>query len=249
METPRILFVHGAASDERVWDPVIALLPPTWDVRAVTLSYFGDGDWRDDGAGFGTDIHARDVCEMAASMGGDVHLVGWSYAVHVMLKALLDAPALFASALFYEAGLGQYIIDEDEKAAFGKDAGSLFGAVGAKLESEGPHASVRQLVGAAFARLAPHRQEMYLSNARTMPLLMGGGQPPAKIGPAELARIETPCLVAMGERTRPAFSIPSRALASALPNCSLEIVPDADHFLPETGPGMFAALVEEWIDR
>lgn len=245
---PRILFVHGAAADAQVWQPVIAALPPHFDARAVTLTYFGDAAWPDDGSAFGTRVHARDVCAMARAMGAPVYVVGWSYAVHVVLQALLDAPELFASALLYEAGLGQYISDDGDRDAFARDANSLFGAVGAKLAKEGEEAAVRQLVGAVFAQLPAERQAMYLSNARTMPLLMGGGEAPSKIGPAQLATIRTPCRVAIGEATRPAFSIPSRHLAAALPCGELTVIPGADHFLPETGPALFAALVADWIE-
>ncbi|RVQ68732.1 alpha/beta hydrolase [Croceicoccus ponticola] len=249
MMVPRILFVHGAAADARLWQPVIAALPADWQAEAITLTYFGEEAWPDDGGGFGTLLHAREVCEMAALMGGDVHVVGWSYSVHVVLQALLDAPALFASALLYEAALGQYVIDDAEREAFNKDAGSVFGAVGAVLAKDGTQAAVRQLVGSAFTALAPSRQAMYLANHRMMPLLMGAGEPPSKIGPDLLAKIETPVLVAMGADTRPAFAIPSRALASALPQGELDVITGADHFLPETCPPLFAAVVEEWIER
>lgn len=249
MTPTRILMVHGAAADARLWQPVVAALPATWQVETITLTYFGEDDWPDEGGGFGTRLHAAEVREKAAAMGGDVHVVAWSYSVHVALQALLDAPALFASAVLYEAGLGQYIADDAGREAFGKDAGSLFGAVGAVLEKEGTVAAVRQLVGKAFAALAPERQAMYLANHRMMPLLMGGGEPPTKIGPDRLATIETPVLVAMGAQTRPAFAIPSRALAAALPHGELDVIAGADHFLPETGPLLFAAVIEEWVEK
>lgn len=245
---PRILFVHGAGCDARVWAPVIAHLPRHWDAQVVTLTYFGEDEWPDDGARFGTTLHAQDVVARAEAMGGEVHVVGWSYAVHVVLEALLARPDLFAGALLYEPGLGQYVTDEAAREAYGRDAGSLYGAVGARLEREGTEAAVRQLVGAAFATLLPDMQAMHLANARTMPLLMGGGQAPAKLGPDLLARIATPTLVAMGEKTRPAFAIPSRTLAEALPGARLQVVPGADHFLPQSAPAQFAALVADWIE-
>lgn len=247
METKRILFVHGAAADARLWDPVIAALPAEWDAQAITLTYFGDLDWPDAGESFGPRLHSAEVREMAATMGGDVHLVAWSYSVHVALQAMLDAPALFASALFYEAALGQYITDEAEREAYGKDANSMYGAVGAKLAKEGEEAAVRQLVGSGFGALPADRQAMYLSNARMMPLLMGGGEAPTKIGPEQLATIELPCRITMGGNTRPAFALPSKALAAALPNGEIDVVAGADHFLPEKNAELFSAVVEEWI--
>ncbi|AKM09842.1 alpha/beta fold hydrolase [Croceicoccus naphthovorans] len=244
---PKILFVHGAAADARVWTPIIAALPAEWQTEAITLSYFGEAEWPDDGSRFGPRLHAMEVAALADAMGGDVHLVCWSYAVHVGLQALLDAPARFASALFYEAGLAQYVSDPDDRATYGKDAHSMYGAVGAVMQKEGPEAAVRQLVGRSFATLAQDRQAMYLSNAPMLSLLMGGGEPPTEIGPDKLATIKTRCCVAMGANTRPAFSIPSKALAQHLPNATLDIVAGADHFMPETNPALFAAIVEDWI--
>ncbi|WP_299308008.1 alpha/beta hydrolase [uncultured Croceicoccus sp.] len=246
MTAPRLLFVHGAAGDARIWNPVIAALPGGWQAEAITLTYFGDAAWPDEGEGFSTALHARELCDHAARMGGDVRIVCWSYAVHVGLQALLDRPELFADAFFYEAGLPHYLSDADEIERFSRDFKSCFGPVGAALKKDGAVAAVRALIGPGFARMAPERQAIYESNAAMMPLLMGGGQAPAKIGPAELARIETPCRVAMGADTRPAFALPSRALADALPDCDLVAVPGAQHFLPETDPARFAGLVEEW---
>lgn len=244
---PKLLFVHGAAADARLWDPVIAALPDACHAEAITLTYFGEAPWPDDGARFGPRLHAQDIARHADAMGGAVHVVCWSYSVHVGLQALIAAPELFASALFYEAALGQYLTDEAEIAAYGKDAGQFYGAVGAALAEHGAEAAARQLVGDGFAELAPERQAIYLRNARMMPLLMGGGEAPPKIGPEALARIETPVRVVMGTETRPAFSLPSRALSDALPHGSLETVAGAEHFLPETDPQGFAAIVAAWI--
>ncbi len=246
MTMPGLLFVHGAAGDARVWNPVIAALPDGWEAEAITLTYFGDTAWPDDGAGFGTAMHARDICEHAARLGGDVRLVCWSYAVHAGLEALRERPDLFAGAFFYEAGLPHYLSDAEEIERFTRDFKSCFGPVGAALKKDGPVAAVRALIGPAFERMTPERRAIYESNSAMMPLLMGGGQAPAQIGPGELAQIETPCRVAMGADTRLAFALPSRALAKGLPDCDLIEVPDAQHFLPETDPGRFAGLVEEW---
>lgn len=248
MTEATILFIHGAAGDSRVWAPVIAALPAGLAGIAPTLTYFGKDEWPDDGRGFGTEIHCRDIIRAARMAGHAVHLVCWSYAVHPGLAALLEAPELFASALFYEAGLPHYISSASERKAFSESAADLFGPVGRALAEHGPEASVEALVGPkAFARLPAERQAIYLSNARMMPLLMGGGRPPAMITPRELATIATPCCAALGLETQPAFAIPTRALAAAIPGAVLEEVAGADHFLPETDPGGFAALVRDWV--
>lgn len=248
MSAQLLLFIHGAAGDSRVWDPVVAALPSGLAAIAPTLTYFGPGEWPDDGSGFGTEVHCRDIVAAARGAGRPVHLVCWSYGVHPGLAALLEAPELFASAFFYEAGLPHYIASAKERAAFAESADAIFGPVGRALAEQGPEASVEALVGKeAFTRLPAERRALYLSNARMMPLLMGKGRPPALITPRELAGIGTPCCAALGADTQAAFAIPTRALAAAIPGAVLTEVAAANHFLPETEPARFAGLVGDWV--
>lgn len=243
-----VLFIHGAAGEARIWDPVIAALPIGLAGRATTLTYFGNAEWPDDGRGFGTDAHRQDIITAARAAGHPVHLVCWSYGIHPGLAALLAAPDLFASAFFYEAGLPHYISGAKDRAAFGASAAAVYGPVNAALAEHGPEAGVEALVGKeTFAGLPADRRALYLSNARMMPLLMGAGQPPAMITPRELANIATPCCAAHGADTFDAFAIPTRALAKAIPGAELLLVPGADHFLPETDAARFAQLVGNWI--
>ena len=244
---PRVLFVHGAAGDARVWQPVIDALGSEFDARAVTLTYFGTGNWPDSGENFGTELHAADI-ERAAS-GGGVHLVSWSMGTQPALKALCDAPHLFASALFYEPGLATFVEDETERAAWAADAHAAFAAVAQALHESGERAAVDAMIGERLADLSEERRQIYRDNARTMPLLMGGGRPPAEITAAELASVDCPTRIAMGASARPCFAIPSRGLAGALPSSELVIVESADHFLPEVDPARFATLVRDWLSR
>lgn len=242
-----VLFVHGAAGDARIWAPVIAALPDGMEGHALTLTYFGAATWPDDGANFGTDVHARDILAAAEQLGRPVHLVAWSYGVHPALAAVLRRPDLFASAFFYEAALPHYIAGAEERRAYSTSYAEVFGPVSDTLATEGAEASVAALVGPAFGMLSPERRAIYLSNARMMKLLMGGGRPPAKITPRELAMIALPCCAAMGTDTPPVFALPTRALAMAIPDATLREVPGADHFLPETDPARFAGLVASWV--
>lgn len=242
----RVLFVHGAAGDARIWEPVIARLPADITGEALTLTYFGPGDWPDDGRNFSTELHCADILRAARKAGGPVHLVCWSYAVHVGLAALLAEPHLFASALFYEGARPHYIADKAQLREFGTSAETIFGPLAKALEQDGPEATIPALFGAHYANMPAQRRDIYLSNARMMPLLFHGA-PPAKITPAELARISVPCCGAIGSETPPAFAISTRALAEAIPGAAVTMVEGADHFLPETGPDRFAALVADWI--
>ena len=242
-----VLFVHGAAGDARIWSPVIDALPKGIDGRALTLTYFGDAPWPDDGRNFGTQVHAADITAAARETGQPVHVVSWSYGVHPTLAALLDAPDLFSSALFYEAALPHYIERDAERRDYLKAWHALFGPVAKATRQSGAEAGLAALLGEAAQYIRPERLAIYRENARMMPLLFGGGQEPAAITPAELAVNSTPCCAALGKDTDPTFAIPTRALATAIPGAVLEELPGANHFLPELDPGRFAGLVEGWI--
>ena len=240
----RVLFVHGALGEARVWDPVIAALPDGLSGEALTLTYFGDADWPDDGAGFSTATHAADIVRAAA--GGGVTLVSWSMGTHPALQALLDAPDLFDAALFYEPGGASFIDDADDLAAWQRAFTDGFGPITPALEEGGDAAAADVLLGMGRDKLSAERLAIYRANARTMTLLLGGGQPPARIRAADCARIPHRTQVMAGDGTGRMFAIGSRALAAALPGANLRIVAGADHFLPETDPARFAALVAEF---
>lgn len=248
MMRERVLFVHGAGGDARIWKPVIAALPDWIEARACTLTYFGTEPWPDNGAGFGVTRHSADIRDAARALGGRVHLVCWSYAVQVGLFALREEPDLFASALFYEGARAHHIASEADLAAFGESAKDIFGKLARVIAEEGPDATIPALFGAHYAALPEDRKAIYHSNARMMPLLFSATESD-KMSRDELAGITTPACGAIGTRTEPAFAISTRALVDALPHGQLEIVEGADHFLPETGPERFARLVQEWVER
>lgn len=246
MNTHQVLFVHGAAGDARIWEPVISCLPQELEGRAVTLTYFGTEEWPDNGRNFGTEIHRDDILQAAGETDRPVHLVCWSYAVHVGLAALLEEPGLFASALFYEGARPHYIVNEADLRDFTESAAEIFGPLAAAIEKEGPEATIPTLFGHRYPAMPAHRKAIYLSNARMMPLLFSG-KPPAKITPADLARIAVPCCAAIGSETQAAFAISTAALANAIAGAKIVRVEGADHFLPETGAERFAQLVAEWV--
>ncbi|PEQ11483.1 hypothetical protein B2G71_16760 [Novosphingobium sp. PC22D] len=254
MPAAQALFIHGAPGDARVWTPVIDAMAAGRDARAITLSYFGAGEWPGDGTDFGTDRHARDIISyVEAAMEWPVTLVAWSFGCHPALLAAIRRPELFTSLALYEPSLDSYVDDEAERAAFAADGAAAFPPVIAALEAGDEAAAMRTIFDNSarpgdYDALSPARQSLYRDSLRVLPLLMGRGQPPAAIASADLARIACPVTVAMGEHTRAMFAVPSRAVAAAIPGAKLVEVAGAFHMLPETDPERFAGLVEGWLE-
>jgi pimeloyl-ACP methyl ester carboxylesterase len=248
----RLVLLHGAPGDGSLWRPVVEFIRADVEVLTPTLRWFGPEPWTDDGAQFGTRTHTEQLIRLLEALDGPAAVASWSYSTHVVLNALLQRPELIGRAFLYEPGLASYLERPDERAAFEGDASAAFGPIFAALHAGGPEAAVEALfdsTGGAggFQALSPGRRSRYLAGAGMMPLLLGGGEPPAEITAQDLRAIRTPVTVAMGEGTRPLFRIASRAVAREIPGAKLLVLPGADHMLPEADPARFAGALDRWL--
>jgi pimeloyl-ACP methyl ester carboxylesterase len=76
-----VVFVHGAFSDLRVWEPVKEEVAKRYRFIAYTQRYHGVGAWKDDGKEYSTATHADDLAKFITSLNVEpVHLVGRSAA-------------------------------------------------------------------------------------------------------------------------------------------------------------------------
>jgi pimeloyl-ACP methyl ester carboxylesterase len=123
-----IVFVHGAVSDERAWEPVRPVIADEHRFIAPTLRYFGKGDWPDNGQRFGAATHANDVNAFVRALGiRPVHLVGWSYDGNVAMAAALESPDLVRTLILLEPALDGFIKEDEAGAAAREAAGAMFG--------------------------------------------------------------------------------------------------------------------------
>lgn len=249
---PPLLFLHGAPGDHRTWAPHFRLLEHRFRCIAYTQRGFGASPWRSDGPPLGTLTHAADLAALLQAIeAAPVSLVAWSYSAHVAFQAALESPDLFARILVYEPGVPTYVTDPAALRAWSEDAALMFGPVAEAVAAGDEAEAVRRLIDAsggagAFDRQAAERRAIHLDGASVMPLLMGGGEPPARIGCAELAESRAPITVAWGAQSRPVFTIPSRAAAACLGGSRHIEVAGAGHLWPEEDPAGFAGLVERW---
>jgi pimeloyl-ACP methyl ester carboxylesterase len=71
----------------------------------------------------------------------------------------------------------------------------------------------------------------------------------AGLAPAQLARINAPTLVALGDRDEHYTVADATALFHALPNAELAILPGHDHTRPVFEPAAFAAALLDFLGR
>ncbi|WP_218126987.1 alpha/beta fold hydrolase [Catalinimonas alkaloidigena] len=249
-----VLFLHGALTDHTMWDRQRTLLADRYRTLAYTQRYFGGGSWRADWPPFGVTTHADDLVAFVQAFGaGPVHLVAWSYAGHVAFQAALHHPALFKSLFVYEPGVLSYVEDPSERDAFAHDAHTMFGPIFEAVQGRGDlEAGVRLLLDGSgqrpgyFATQPADVRALQLRHARTLPLQLGQAEPP-HITCADLASLPMPVCVAYGMRTRPVFSVVSRAAVRCLPQGQHRVIPDATHMWPDEAPAAFSMAVASFL--
>jgi len=250
-----IVFLHGALGDLRTWQRQCAALSARFRCIAYTQRYFGAAPWRPDGPPFGTRTHAADLIAFTEALGlGPVAVVAWSYAGHAALQAALSRPDLFSQMLVYEPGVPSYVTDPDALTAFGQDAQAMFAPVFEAAGNGDLEEAVRRLINASggsagyFDRQSAERQAIERDNAHSMPLLLAQ-DPPPHISCENLGTLRIPVSIVWGGRSRPVFTIPSRAAARCIRTGNHFEVPGVGHLWPDEDPAGFATMVAEWMDR
>jgi pimeloyl-ACP methyl ester carboxylesterase len=184
-----IVFVHGAFSDLRVWEPIREEIAKRYRFIALTQRYFGTSAWPDEGKNFGGATHADDLARFIASLNaGPVHLIGRSYGGGVATNAALKNPSLVRTLTVHEPALLSVLpADSAEGKAAREDRKKFVGPAVADAAKAGDSIQavrlffegVYQLGPGGFDRLPQATQTMILDNARTAPLLFGSPPAPA----------------------------------------------------------------------
>ena len=175
-----VVFVHGAISDLRAWEPIREEIAKKYRFVAYTQRYFGTGAWKDDGKQFGVATHAGDLAKLITALNtGPVHLVGWSYGGAVATEAALKNPSLVRSLILYEPAVWEVLApDSPEGKEALEDRGKIFGPAVAANKAGDPVQATRLLLEGVFYlprggfdREPKAAQTIWLDNSRTTPLL------------------------------------------------------------------------------
>lgn len=248
-----VVFVHGAVSDSRVWEPLRQEFSDDHRFIAPTLRYFGAGDWPDEGENFGIATHADDVAAFIEALDlGPVHLVGWSYGGTVATAVALERPDLIASLILYEPTVDSMIQDGEAGEAARREAGRMFGPVTAAMQEGDVEEATRLLIEGVlqmepggFESQPPEARELQMANARTMPLIWSAA--PWEASCEMLQQFEGPTLIVLGERTSALWSHIAEAMDECLPQAEVAILPGVNHDGPVRDPAGLARMIEDFV--
>jgi len=251
-----IVFVHGAFSDLRVWEPIREEIAKRYRFIAYTQRYFGTGTWSDEGKNFGVTTDADDLIKFIASLNvAPVHLVTRSRGGAVATAAALKDPSLVRSLTLHEPALLSVLpAGSEEGRAAREDRKKFVGpAVAAAAKAGDSIQAVRlffegvyQLGPGGFDRLPSATRTMLLDNARTAPLLFGS-PPPPPITCDMLKNFNIPTLVTHGGKTHAYYKLITEGVSKCIPGARQVAFPNLVHDAPSRDPAAFSAALFELL--
>jgi pimeloyl-ACP methyl ester carboxylesterase len=252
-----IVFVHGAFSDLRVWEPLREEITKRYRFIAYTQRYYGTGAWQDDGKEYGAATATNDLAEFIASLNaGPVHLVGRSGGGALAVRLTLKNPALVRTLTVHEPALMSVLpSDSEEGKAARENQAKISGPAVAANKTGDPVRTMRlfmegvyQLGPDGFDRLPEATQRMLLDNARTAPLQFGAPTPPAVTCEA-LKTLNRPTLVTQGEKSHAYHKFISEGVSKCVPGAQHVSFPNLIHNAPSADPAAFSAALFEFLSK
>jgi 3-oxoadipate enol-lactonase len=223
----KVVLLHSALGDSRLWHRQIAALAGTHEVVAPDLP--GSGHEPLPAEPFSlVDFVARHL---------PAALVGNSFGGAVALRTALAYPDQVSRLVLVDAGLPAWDYTEEmrdywarEEAAF--DAGDLDGATEVNME---------------FWVKPQHRDEVRPQQRRALELQAGCDTELIWPEMAPLDTLTMPVLVVVGEDDKPDFKAIAYHLAGEIPGAELAVVPDAGHLVGIDRPEELNSLLLEFL--
>jgi pimeloyl-ACP methyl ester carboxylesterase len=242
-----VVLLHGFPFDPSMWSAQVTALSAAYRVILPDLR----GDGREKGAEnvYPIDQMADDLIETLDHLRvRDVVLGGLSMGGYVALSAIVRQPAHFRALLLMDTRAGA---DSPEAAQ-----GRLTNA--AKIEAEGnASAFVEGMIPKLFAPASLTEKRQLVASTRAMMMrtspesvaaaLRGMAARPARTD--DLAGITQPTLVIVGEHDVITPPAEAEAMAAALDDARLVIVPKAGHLAPMESPNDVNQAIAEFLSQ
>ena len=248
-----VVFVHGAFSDHRVWEPQREAIAARYRFTAPTQRYFGTGPWPDQGDNYSAVTHTSDLAAFIRALDvGPVYLVGRSYGGTIALRTALYFPDLVKGVVAQEPTIAASAITEPaQKALLKRERSGLAAAKRAAQAGKLDEATslfadwTNDQPGLFDALPAPVRT-VHLENGRTIPLHFAAPRPP-RITCEQLGKMQPPVVITAGEMTRPFFRILAEAARQCIPGSELVPIANARHAATSQSPDAFNAVVLKFL--
>lgn len=249
-----VVFVHGAISDHRAWEPQRETIAKRYRAIALDQRYFGIAPWSDNGAQYSRATHVADLAAFIRQLKlAPVHLVGQSYGADIALRVAVEHPELVRSLFLNEPPLPSILTNPDDQKVV-SDEGKGFAPVVAAAKAGNVAEATRLMIDFVYAdpgnfdRRSQASRSMLLDNARTIAPHVSA-PPPPRVTCDQLGRLKMPVTITKGELTRPFFRVLSEAAHRCIPGSQLITVANARHGSPDQNPADFNEALLGFLAR
>lgn len=249
-----VVFVHGAISDHRYWEPQREAVARSYQFIALDRRYFGTAAWPDSGSRHSPTTHVADLAAFIRELRiGPVFLVGTSGGAVVSLVMAVQHPELVRGLFVNEPGLDSIVTDPgDRKVVSQFRTNTRRAAAQAAAKAGNMEEAARLFVDSAngqpgsFDALLPEFKAMFVDNARTLALPAPPSEP---ITCAELAQLKVPVTITKGQLTKPSSKILAEAAHRCISQSQLVTIANARHGASRQNPSAFNEALLAFLAR
>jgi pimeloyl-ACP methyl ester carboxylesterase len=239
---PPLVLVHGAAADHGRWRPILPALEAHFTVYAVDRRGRGASG---DATSFDVEHEFADVGAVVEAIGGPVDVLGHSYGALCALEAALRTRAIRRLVLYEPpipvAGQAIYPPSVIERMDAQFAAGDRDGVV---------ETTLREVAGLPAATVAHLRTlppwQARVAAAHTIPRELRATDA-YRFDPGRFQEVEAPTLLLLGDASPPVFAAGTHALAEALPDARVVVLPGQGHAAMDTGTDLFTTEVLRFL--
>ncbi len=239
-----VVFVHGAFSDLRAWEPQREAVARDYRFIAYTQRYHGTAAWADKGEHYSHATAAADLESFIRQLGvGPVYLVGRSNGATIAIRMAYQNPELVRAVFVQEPTVLSLVTDPASKQILKQERSGVAPAVKAAKAGQADDATrlfadwTNDQPG-GFDALPPATRAMHLDNSRTV-VLHFTAPPAPNISCTDLGRFKPPLAITTGEHTRPFFRTLAETTHRCVPGSQLIEIPDARHAATTQNPAAF----------
>ena len=240
-EGPPLFLLHSLLSDRASFDAVAPKLSASFRVIVPELPGFGGSVAVNGGLPDIADRMAQAVRDAAS--GKDAIVLGNGYGAFVALQMAIRHPQIASRLILADGG-----------AAFSEEGRQAFRNMAAAANAKGLSAitdvAMRRLFAPEFQESHPElmreRREAFLKTDQQV--FRAACAQLAKLDlRGELAKVQVPVLVVVGEHDEATPPPMSRELAALLPNARLKIVPGCAHVPQLQSPELFLETIADFL--
>ena len=241
-EGPPLVLVHGTSADHSRWRPVLPAFEERFTVYAVDRRGRGDSG---DAGDYSIEREFEDVAAVVDSIAEPVNLLGHSYGAVCALEAALLTRNI-RKLVLYEPGMnvtGEQVYPPD-----------LIDRLAALLEA-GDRDAVISTLFRDLVRM-PQEEVEYLRSlpawqkrvkaAHTVPRELRADEV-YRFDPERFKDLSTPTLMLEGSDSPAFLKAADAAVAEALPDCRIIVMPGQGHAAMDTGTDLFTTEVVRFL--